>query len=88
MASDNAKRNEILFKFLREGKAQAEDRIRTCQILLNDPTVEGDLRESLEAIRANAEDDFGTFLHLTTVHKVPAETPKALVDPSSSLNAR
>ena len=67
----SAERHEQLFGFLSQGKQLTQDRIRNCQILLNDLAVEGDLRESLEAIRSNAEDDFGTFLHLMTVLKVP-----------------
>ena len=67
----SAERHDQLFGFLSQGKQLTQDRIRNCQILLNDLAVDGDLRESLEAIRSNAEDDFGTFLHLMTVLKVP-----------------
>ena len=66
------------------------DRIRQCQIFLNDPDLGSDatLRESLETIRTNAEEDFGSFLHLLTVYKADLAPQTALpVNPADLLSA-
>ncbi|XP_059079290.1 uncharacterized protein LOC131877596 isoform X2 [Tigriopus californicus] len=61
---------KTLKEFLTEEKSRAQERIRQCQIFLQDSHLEcGTVRESLEQLRSNAEDDFGTFLHLLTVCK-------------------
>ena len=53
------------------GCQATRNRIRQCQIFLNDPELSSDagLRDSLETIRSNAEEDFGSFLHILTVYK-------------------
>eukprot|EP00095_Tigriopus_kingsejongensis_P005915 maker-scaffold392_size185621-snap-gene-0.22 protein:Tk05915 transcript:maker-scaffold392_size185621-snap-gene-0.22-mRNA-1 annotation:"conserved hypothetical protein" len=66
--------SKSLIEFLTQEKHRAQERIRQCQVFLHDPNLDHiTVRESLEQLRSNAEDDFGTFLHLLTVYRSPDE---------------
>jgi hypothetical protein len=68
--------NPSPFTFLEAEKHLARQRIRQCQIFLSSPaplsdsdTEDAELRQCLETVRRNAEEDYGTFLHLLTILK-------------------
>lgn len=59
---------EEIQKFLNDEKRKAEQRIHSCELFLNDSTITSiSLREGLSGLLQNAEDDYGTLLHLTKV---------------------
>lgn len=65
-ASDTTRR---LAQFLEEEKRRTHDRMRQCAVFLNDASLSEDvltpaLRDSLESVRRNAEDDFSSLRHL------------------------
>ncbi len=66
--------------YLAQEKVRAEERIRMCQAFLLDPELDEavqaghvDIKPDLERMRQNAEDDFGTVLHLLTVLRTRAQ---------------
>ncbi len=61
----------LLSTFLREERVRAHERMRQAQRILDDPDLDMDLgasgRDTLEAIRRNAEEDFAGVIHLLAV---------------------
>lgn len=73
-ASTSGKLTEDLANFLTREKRAAENCMRDCERLLNNPDLlSSSLREGLASIRTNSEDTYGTLLHLERVMRMKSK---------------